>query len=459
MSRRYLLSRYSLIRPLGECFPVLLGLLFTSAAGAVQPLDTFLEGARSEGFDAREQRATVDQRQWEAQAALGRLLPSLTAQGSLTHNQYGAELPPGTFPGQTESVTITPRNQWDATFRLDVPLIDLAQAARYGQAKHFAKAAEAQNDLVDSDLDRAVSQSYYTYLGATALVEASQRSLKIAQENFDFVKNRNELGAATVLDLERARANVERAKRDQTDAELVGITAARNLETLSGITPSPVAEYPVDDLRHEAPLAEWMAAKDTPTDRVQRELDEAAKSAKRSAAYALLPTLSASATERISNATGFTGQAASYSLQALLSWRLDYATYSTAQAQASAAAVQKIRAERARRGVEDSIFEAYHRVEASIAKSASARAEAQASQKAALLAMERYQAGALTQLEVTQSQRDAFQAQAARVKADADLAFARILLRISAGKSAEVPASKSPPAPIRALEEPAPSSP
>jgi outer membrane protein TolC len=127
----------------------------------------------------------------------------------------------------------------------------------------------------------------------------------------------------------------------------------------------------------------------------------------------------------------------------MLSWRLDYGTYSTAQAQAAAADVQTIQAERTRRNVADTIFEAYHRVEASIAKSRSARAEAESAQKAAKLSSDRYQAGAVTQLDVTQSQRDAFQAVASRIKADADLAYARVLLRIAAGKPATVPASTS----------------
>ncbi len=445
MKLLYLLSRDSLIRQGGRLFGLAVlstQVLFASPVSATEPLGTFLEGARANGFDAREQAATIRQRDWEAQAALGRLLPSFAARGTVTHNQYGAELPPGTFPGQTDAITITPQNQFDATFQVNVPLIDASQHARFQQAKHFAKASEAQRDVVYTDLDRAVAQAYYTYVGAAALVHAAEGSLALAQQNFDFVANRASLGAATELEQEQARANVERAKRDLVDARLIGINASRNLETLTGLTPTPPEAYPVDDLRHEAPLEQWMSAQDTPADRVQKELTKAARSAKRASAYALLPTLSANATERISNATGFVGQAASYAIQGVLSWNLDYGTYSTAQAQVAAADVQKIRAERTRRGVEDNIFDAYHRVEASIARSESARSEAQASKKAALLSMERYQAGSLTQLDVTQSQREAFQAQAARIKSDADLALARVLLRVSAGQPAEVPQSR-----------------
>lgn len=412
-------------------------LLIPEPASGTQPLAEFLAGAREQSFEARETRVTADQRRWEAEAARGRLLPTFTARGVYTHNQFAAELPPGMFPGQTEAITITPQNQFDATFTLDVPLVDLANHARFRQAEHFKKAAELGQEAVGAELDGAVAQSYFTYLGAEALLNASQRSLSSAEENLTFIKTRSELGAATDLDRERASANVERSKQDVADAELLRVTAARNLETLSGITATRASAFPEDDLKPEAPLHDWLENKDTPQDRVRAELLRAQKSAKRASAYALLPTLSASAQERISNATGFVGQSSSYALSAVLTWRLDYATYATARAQASAAEVQAISTGKARRSQEDQLFVAYHRVEANIAKSRAARSQAEAAKKAADLASERYRAGTITQLDVVQSQRDAFSAEASRIKADADLALSRILLRIAAGEPAE----------------------
>jgi outer membrane protein TolC len=436
MRPRYLLSVSSQILGFAAFW------LHSQVAFATQPLETFLAGARSSSFDAREQAATVEQRNWEHEAALGRLLPSLTARGVYTRNQYESVIPAG--PITPVDLTITPQNQFDATFQLDVPIVDLANYHRYKQAGHLAKAAQAQSTLSSTDVDRAVARSYYTFVGASALVGAADRSVKIAEENLSYVNTRFSAGVATELDRERARANLERAKQDRTDAELVRTIAARNLETVTGISPTPVTEYSVDDLHAEAPLNDWMANRDTPADRVQVELGHAASSAKKAAASALLPTLSASAQERISNATGFSGRTSAYTLQAVLAWRLDYGTYATAQAQASAADVQKVRAERSRRTTEDSIFEAHQRVGASISKSASARAQSDAANKAEQLARSRYLAGALTQLDVTQSQRDAFQAQAARIQADADLAYARVLLRVVAGKPPVVPASTLP---------------
>jgi len=423
----------------------------TGQARATQPLETFLDAARKSNYEVREQTATVEQRNWEKESAFGRLLPAASARGVYTRNQYAAVIPSSVVPG---GLTITPQDQFDLFLQLDVPLVDLANYQRLGQARHLASASSAQLELAQNDAQRVVARAYYTYVGSAALVQAAERSQKIAEDNLAFVTTRHDIGVATELDRERARANLEQSKQDRAQAELIGITAGRNLETVSGVLPTPVVEYPVDDLHPEEPLATWVANNDTPSDRIQAELGKAATSAQRAAAYSLLPALSANAQERITNATGFTGRTSAYTIQGMLSWRFDYSAYSTAQAQASAADVQKLRAERARRGVEDDIFDAWQRVRTAIVKSASARAQAEAAVRAEQLALARYQSGALTQLDVTQSQRDAFQAQASRIQADADLLYSRVLLRLAAGKPPSVRPSTV--APVQAKDLGAP---
>ncbi|HET7541594.1 MAG TPA: TolC family protein [Polyangiaceae bacterium] len=445
---RHLLSSGLKIAP----FAAILSL--TSQARATQPLETFLESARTKSYEVREQSATVEQRNWEKESVFGRLLPSASARGVYTRNQYAAVIPAGAA-GMNPPITITPQDQFDLFLQVDVPLVDLANYQRLGQARHLAKASGHQLEQSQNDVQRVVARAYYAYVGGAALVQAAERSQKIAEDNLAYVTTRHEIGVATELDRERARALVEASKQERAQAELIGISAARNLETVSGLVPTPVTEYPADDLRPEAPLAEWISNTNTPSDRIQAELNRAATSAKKAAAYALFPTLSANGQERITNATGFTGRTSAYTVQAMLSWRLDYSTYSTAQAQASAADVQKVRAERARRGVEDDIFDAWERVRTGIVTSASARAQADAALRAEELAIARYQSGALTQLDVTQAQRDAFRAQASRIQADADLLYSRVVLRLAAGKSPHVEPSSLPPVPVQNLSTPA----
>ncbi len=422
--RRQLLSFYATI--------VLATVGTATPARATQPLDEFVSRSKTESFDAKELEATERQREAEAGAALGRILPVASVRGVYTRNQYEAAI---TLPGGARAV-ITPQDQLDGFLQLDVPLFDASGYYRWQSTKGIARAATEQRGAAQIDVTRAVVRSYFQFISAAALASSAKNTVAAAEANFKNVEARREAGAATDLDKERARANVERARQDVADAELLGQLAARSLETLSSVAPTPPAPFAGDDLHEEAALARWtQLAGETPTERASRELSEASSDAKKAANFALLPTISGSAQERFTNATGFTGNNSVYTLQLVAGWRFDYTTLKTASAQAAAAEVTQVREARSRRAIGDLIYEAYRRVENGIVKSRSARAQVEAANKASELAVERYQAGVSTQLDVTQAQRDAFLAEASLIQADADLAFARASLRLAAGRS------------------------
>ncbi|HWO14439.1 MAG TPA: TolC family protein [Polyangiaceae bacterium] len=402
------------------------------AAWATQPLDAFLTRAEAQSFDSREASATERQRDAEADAALGRLTPTLTARGIYTRNQYEVSAP---LPDLPEPLVITPQDQLDAVIQLDVPLIDLGNYYRYRSARELARGASAQRDATTIDVSRSVARAYYLYVGAWALVRSARESIDAADANRSYVEARRGAGAATDLDLERASANVERARQDLADAELGVALSARSLETLSGLRPEPSETSPAeDDLHSEGALESWLElAGRSPATRVAGHQKAAAEQNRKAARMSLLPTLSGAAQERVSNATGFNGRSSNYSLQVVLSWRLDYGLMATDGAQQAALEAQSVRRERTERAVVDAAFEAYQRVDNGIAKSRAARAQARAAARAAALAQERYTVGAATQLDVTQAQRDAFLASASQIQADFDLAYARAALRLAAG--------------------------
>lgn len=400
-------------------------------AAATQPLGVFLEHAEKQSFDARESRAIEQQRSAEADGALGRLLPSLTARGVYTHNQYEAAV---TLPNGGGSVVITPQNQLDAFWQLDVPILDLANYHRYHSATALKEAAGAQREAVVIDVARSVARAYYQFQGASALVRSADSSISAAEANLKLVDERRSAGAATDLDHERAAASLARAQQDAADAALAVSLSGRALETLSGLSPQPADTFPEDQLQTETPLDGWLArAKHTPAVRAVRHQTEAALESRKAAGRSLLPTLSGSAQERVTNATGFAGRNASYTLQLVLGWRFDYGLLANRDAQESALSAQTVRLERSERAAEDATYEAFRRIEAGIAKSRAARVQEQAAGRAAELSQVRYEAGVATQLDVTQAQRDAFLASAARIQADSDLAYARAALRLAVG--------------------------
>jgi outer membrane protein TolC len=406
-------------------------LLPAGRAYATQPLESFLERAKTHSFDAREAVATERQRQSEADVAVGKLTPSFSARGVYTRNQYESAVQ---LPGTATKLVITPLNQLDAFLQLDVPIIDLASYHRYKAASALAASASEQKGATTIDVGRSVARAYYQYLSADALVQSARESVKAAEANLKNVDDRRSAGAATDLDHERAAASVARAEQDLADAELSQALAGRALETLSGLDPGPAEPSPEDDLHGEGELGGWLSlAATTPGQRVAQKLGEAADQNRKAANRALFPTLAGSAQERFTNATGFSGRTSAYTLQLVLAWRLDYGTVAGNDAQSAALDVQRVRVERTRRAAEDAAFEAFRRVENGVVKSRSARAQASAAARAAALSADRYSAGVATQLDVTQAQRDAFLAAAAKIQADADLAFARASLRLASG--------------------------
>lgn len=391
-----------------------------------------MDRVESQSFEAREALAAERQRILEADVALGRLIPSLSARGVYTRNQREVA---ATLPNTTERLVITPENQLDALLQLDVPIIDLASYHRYEAARALARSARAQLEATTIDVSRSVARAYFQFLGASALVRSAAESINAADANRKNVENRQAAGAATDLDLARALANLARAEQDLADAELGVALSARSLESLSGLTPRPApGELLEDDLHVEGTLEGWLElASRTPGVAAASQLREAAEQSKKAVSRAILPTLSGSAQERISNATGFAGESATYSLQLILSWRLDYAVRSAAEAQSAALEIAQVRLERTERAALDAAFEAFQRVRAGIAKSRAARAQLRAAARAAELSAERYSIGAATQLDVTQAQREAFLARASQIQADSDLAYARAALRLAAG--------------------------
>src|SRR5262249_36580804 len=138
------------------------------------------------------------------------------------------------------------------------------------------------------------------------------------------------------------------------------------------------------------------------------------------------------------------GNSSVYTFTFTLSWKFDISTVGSISATQQLAQLAGLRAERARLAVRDQIHEDWQRVRAGIAKSRAARAQSEAAALAAQYATERYGNGAGTQLDVVQAQRDAYGAEVARIQADADLRFARALLRLDAGQPLDVGTGKSP---------------
>ena len=415
--RAHLLSGYS---AMGLALAIVLE---ASPALALQPLTDFLDAARRASPDARAAALATVQRDAEALAARGQLLPSIALAGTYTLNQYESVLGSG-----EEVIVIQPRHSLAGSAQLSVPLIDVAAWHRAWASSALARSARLSEGAVTLAVDRQVAMVYYELIDVEALARAYQSSLEAAEESLAVARGRRDAGGATDLDVARAEVEVDSIKRSIAEQELTSTLARRALKTLTGLQPTPGAPDVADDLHAEAPLADWEArAHGVPAIRAAAATSGAAEETALAARWDFVPRLSAQARVDTSNASGFTGHPTYFTGMLTLSWQLGVPSIALARGTRAAADRARIDEQRAQTDALDQVHEDWQRVRVGIARCLAARSEADA-------ARERYLVGAGTQLDLIQAQRDLAAAEAARITADADLALARVLLRLAVGE-------------------------
>jgi len=374
----------------------------------------------------------------EAGQVWGTLLPTLTANGGWTRNQYPATIELPTGATTTQRIVIIPLNQFEASFKAEVPVVDVAKWLRTASALSTASAAEARQQLSAEQVRRQVVTGFYLFAGTRSLVASTQKSLAVAGAQLEQQTARRSAGAATDLEVLRAQAEVERNKQLLADAEAQLANAQQALSTLTGLEPTDVPPIPPDDLHGEPSVAELDGQLgELPAVRSAELEVDAASQARSAAAFALLPTVNAQFTQRLTNATGFQNQYALWNAGLTFNWRVDALGVEGIRLADAATQTAALMVEKSRTQARDQLRSDGHRVKAAITKVAAARAQVDAAQRAAALASERNGAGVATQLDVIQSDRDVFAAEVSDIQARLDLASARASLRLSSGLSLE----------------------
>ncbi len=421
-----------------------LGALSVAArASALQPLDEFLRGARASSTDVAEARAARSQAHADAQGALGRALPRVSLRGAYTRNEFESTFEPG---GGAPSITITPFNAVDGAATLDVPLVDLANFARIAAARTSATASAKQEAATQLRVQSLVSQDYYQLVANVALVGASRHALDVARESLRIADERHRAGTAAQLDVDRARAEVERNVQQLANSDLQVSLVARALQSATGVSPQFEGETALaDDLHEELPFERFQPPdQEIPALAAAIQSRVASEQQARAQRLTLVPSLAASATERVANVEGLVGRESYWQAVVGLTWSFDLTLLAGIRSQDAAADGARAREQRARLAARDDIHRAWMTVRTNIARSRSARVQAEVSSRAAKLALDRYQVGAAAQLDLLQAQRDSFSADAARIQADADLVNSRAQLRVAAGENLLEPAGRAP---------------
>jgi len=427
--------------------------LRSAPAAAIQPLGEFMVAARTHNHDNREAALIVRQREHQVDQAKWDMTPTVAATAGYTRNQYQVQVTlPGSDPSDPSNPinpinpitrTITPFNQLDAQVTLTQPIVDVAIFRNIEVSRSALAASAARVGATRLPVEQAVAQAYYQVVAAEAFIGATLEVHQAARASLEIVEQRAAAGVASDLDRRRAQVEVERGNKAIADAEYNLAIARQRIVSLSGLEAQPGELALAVALSEEPPLASFL---DGQIDLVASVRSSAADAKNadiqvRAATALLYPTLSASASERFTNATGFLGKYAIASASLNLAWRFDLAIIPQLRAARTQSALAQVRVDRSRQQARDAVHNAWHQVKAALAKARSARVERDTSRAAFKQSRQRYEAGTGIFLEVTQAERDAFSAQISLIQANADLAYARIALRLAAGrdlKEAEV---------------------
>jgi outer membrane protein TolC len=331
---------------LGMLLPVLLE---AQPAFALQPLSHFLESAKTHNPEVKEAAANAKAQHADADASLGQLLPSLTARGVYTHNQYEGAFEMPQADGTTSRLVFQPQNQFDAVLSLNVPIVDLPGQARLRAGRAVARASDQECGATVISIFEHVAAAYQRTVGSYAMLGSAEKNASTSQESLKLVEDRQAAGAASELDASRARAALEKAHSDVEETRLSLSLARRQLQALSGLTPDAMVPVRKRDISlvSEAPLESWLArVPNTPAASALKLATDAALEGRLAGSLGYLPTLSAAFDQRFTNATGFVGRSSVYSITATLQWQIDLSMPAKARSLKAAAEAAEARAEK-----------------------------------------------------------------------------------------------------------------
>ncbi len=410
----------------------MLASLVASGEGPARSLGEFLKSAESRNFDQRIARLGAEKAGRDYVQAWSSLLPFITAQGQYGYNQYATILTLPSSGTTVETVTITPKNQWSGQFTLTVPILFASGWLRAAAAGKLSDAAKEVANGAGNQVQIAIVAAFYSYAGSLALEDSASKTMEVVQKQLEQSEVRFQAGAVTELEVLRARAEVERTRQALASAHAQAAISRRSLQTLSGLEAAADVKLPNDDMTDAAADSGFEERISLlPQLAASRLRAEAAGRSKDAAWLALVPTLSFFATEYLTNAAGFLGRSSFYVLGAVAMWRIDVPIFAAAKSAESTAAIARVQEEQEWANARDNVYKAQENLKAALLNVRAASAQVEATQRAQRTAKERYDVGAITQLDVISADRDAFQAEVGQIQARANLGVARATLRVA----------------------------
>lgn len=389
------------------------------------PVDVLLRLAAERDPSMAVVEARAEAAATEVGATRSSLLPRVSASAGYTRNSFATEVE---FPGE-DPVVITPLDQLDASARLDVPLLDPAGWARLGSSTSCRDASQDDAQAGRQEAQLRVIRAAWDVATAERVVQAATAAMEAAALSADRAKARLEVGLGASVDQLRAEGDLARARGVLATAEADLSAARRALAARTGRDTLPVA------LTARARPMGALSAEQRPEVQSARAILRCREQALSASRLQLAPTLGAFALARLSNATGFTDEAATWAAGATLTWTPVEGGRRVAEVARAQAVTREAQAtlDQTVQEAADALADAEARLLASERSREAADARRRAADAAALDARSRLEAGTGLAVEVSLADREALDAAVEHARAEAEHALAIESLRVAAG--------------------------
>jgi outer membrane protein TolC len=306
----------------------LLALTLAATLAAAPPpvltLEDALSRARKENLDLKAAQARLEQADTASRRAWAGYLPTITASGAIIRNSDAAIIPPG--PIAPVPITIQPLVQRQAQIEVRQAIIAPQLWAGISAAYKSERVAALNVEQARREILFGVAQAYYGAAAQAKAVNVQERLVELNAARAKDTRVRFDAGTVTRVALLRAEQDLSRAEQDLIRAQNAYASARLVLATLLAfddanfdVAPPPEPQVPVKTDPDQLYQRSLEARADVAA---SRETVELARTNKKGAWLAYLPTLGVNAAYRIANSGGFTGQSDTWLVTFAAAWTL-----------------------------------------------------------------------------------------------------------------------------------------
>lgn len=229
-----------------------------SAASAADLVDIY-QVAKNRDPAIAAAEAQLEGQETQIGQARGVLLPQLDLSASTQWNQENIEYdspPPVSFGSRGGDEDY---NSNGYSLQLTQALFNMEAFARYDQAQSVVQQARLSFDLAQQDLILRVADAYFSVLLAQDTLQTAQAETKALLEQLNRAQRAFEVGTASAVDVDQARARFDLARAREIEARNQVAIAREQLQSIIGQPVIALADLQ-DDIPLERPTPSDMTA-------------------------------------------------------------------------------------------------------------------------------------------------------------------------------------------------------